>query len=171
MLFCLLLLFIPFWAYLHVPSSCYPLRSSDLEILWLTWDQLTLVTLGTLPGATFPTPDSHILRSSLGPKPQSPEVGEGSVEVETCTRGGTLPFRKQLDQRTLGVATCWGQTGGNVQLSSGKQPARGLVPLLGASGVYAVPWQQGTGRKLSQGDKGPSDGKKQTGTLGGEHTM
>lgn len=60
-LFCLLL-FRPFWAYLQFPSSCYPLGPSAWDILCLTWGQLTLITLGTLPGATFLTPDSHIFK-------------------------------------------------------------------------------------------------------------
>lgn len=131
-----------------------------------------MVTLGTLPGVTFPPTGSPIL-SLMVPKPYIPELGEGSVEVETWTRGGTPPSRKQLGRQPL-----WPPSGNrkrNCPAVLRKQQARGLVPLFAASGHYqATEARTGIHRPpmLQQGTAivNTLNGKKQTSAKAAERS-
>lgn len=108
------------------PAAPWREFPSALGILWLTFDPITLVTLGTLPGETFPTPDTHSQKFD-SPISYSPEVREESVAGEAWARvGGTLPFIKQLGGRQL-----WPPTGKREEEMSSclqNHQARGLTP-------------------------------------------
>lgn len=112
-----------------------------MEILWLIWDKLSLVTLGILPGATFP-PLTHHSQKFGGP-----EASVGSVEGEARARRGALPFRKR-GQRTPGVdcqppqAPPAGNRGeGMPHGSQGNSRRAGRFPFFLDWGVHAVSWE------------------------------
>ena len=122
-----LLLLTRFW---HACTSLPPATHWDpllsLEILWLIWDKLSLVTSGILPGVTF-LPLSHSPQELDGP--QGPTAlrlrGGGEVGKE---RGSALPKAvgpiEPEDARcglpAASCATCWKQEG--VPSCQGKQP-------------------------------------------------